>query len=56
MLAARDLPDDVGGGLDGPLRYLPHNEIAPAKPALEAAPQPMATKLDSLQMPHASRA
>jgi len=24
-----------GGGLDGPLRYLPHDSIAPAKPALE---------------------
>jgi len=27
----------IGGGLDGPLRDVPQNRIAPAKPALEVA-------------------
>src|SRR6266545_2699638 len=28
-------PGRIGGGLDGPLRGLPHEKVAPAKPALE---------------------
>src|SRR5881227_1153424 len=33
-LDSREPPSIFGGGLDGPLRYLPQNSIAPAKPAL----------------------
>src|SRR5881396_2051831 len=32
-LDSREPPSIFGGGLDGPLRYLPQNSIAPAKPA-----------------------
>ncbi len=33
-------PRRIGGGLDGPLRGLPHEEAARARPALEAEQQP----------------
>jgi len=45
----------LGGGLDGPLRYLPQNRMAPAKPALETADQLVVLHMATDDRPHASR-